>query len=119
MDRLSRDLYLQAFEIGFMRAEATAFQEFFADLMEARFVGDFQRVTTWGAQDDLKNDGYLQSERRVFQCYGPQLMADATALRKIAEDFAGAVEHWSAHMDTWTFVHNQRRGLPAPVVRHG
>jgi hypothetical protein len=39
-------------------------------------------------------------------------------LSKIDSDFAGALQHWSRHFDCWTFVHNDRDGLGAPIVAH-
>jgi hypothetical protein len=69
----------------------------------------------WGNVGDKKNDGYLKSERRLFQVYAPNEMTAAEAKKKIAEDFAGALEHWGKHFDKWAFVHNAYDGLPPHV----
>lgn len=39
-------------------------------------------------------------------------------IEKIDEDFAGALNHWPEFMKVWTFVHNCKKGLPAPVAQH-
>jgi len=62
MDRSSRAFYELVFENKFLRLRASAFQDFFADLMEKGYPGgDFIRVRPWGRQGDRKNDGYLRS----------------------------------------------------------
>jgi hypothetical protein len=66
----------------------------------------------WGNQGDRKNDGFLKSERRLFQVYAPNEMEAAKAKTKITADFEGAKEHWGKHFDKWTFVHNATDGLP-------
>jgi hypothetical protein len=80
--------------------------------MEKCYPGDFQRVRPWGREGDRKNDGYLRSKRILFQVYAPSgvMRADAT-VRKIDEDFNGALPYWEQYFDTWVFVHNSRNGL--------
>ncbi len=115
MDNFARAYYEQLFKVRFMEDRGTAFQDFFSDLMEKRYPGDFHRVTAWGSMGDLKNDGYLGSERRVFQCYAPHDGEAARTNAKMESDFEGAVEHWRPQMDKWVFVNDSRLGVPAPV----
>ncbi len=112
---LSDAYYEQKFEIAFLRAKAGAFQTLFEQLMGLAYKADFMACRPWGSQGDRKNDGYLKSERRLFQVYAPNEMDAAAAKAKIAEDFEGAKEHWRSHFDSWVFVHNATGGLPPHV----
>ena len=107
--------YEQKFENEFLRAKGDAFQTFFERLMGLAYKADFMACRPWGNQGDLKNDGFLRSERRLFQVYAPNEMGATKAKAKISEDFAGAKEHWGEHFDTWVFVHNATAGLPPHV----
>ena len=107
--------YEQKFEVEFLRAKGDAFQTFFERLMGLAYKGDFMACRPWGNQGDRKNDGFLKSERRLFQVYAPNEMDAAKAKAKITEDFQGAREHWGKHFDNWVFVHNATDGLPPHV----
>ncbi len=116
-----RDVELEWFALRFQGAmltrRGTAFQDFFADVMEAAHPGDFERVRPYGSKGDLKCDGLLRSEGRVFQVYAPRETKESAMVAKIATDFAGAKKHWKAEMRGWTFVHNDTEGLPPGVVK--
>lgn len=112
--KLSDAYYEQRFENEFLRAKGDAFQTFFERLMGLAYKADFMPCRPWGNQGDRKNDGFLKSERRLFQVYAPNKMDATKAKTKIAEDFNGAMEHWGKRFDKWTFVHNADR-LPPQV----
>lgn len=107
--------YEQKFENEFLRAKGDAFQTFFERLMGLAYKADFMACRPWGNQGDRKNDGFLKSERRLFQVYAPNEMGAAKAKAKITEDFKGAREYWAKHFDNWVFVHNATDGLPPHV----
>lgn len=109
--------YEQKFENEFLRAKGDAFQTLFERLMGLAYKADFMACRPWGNQGDRKNDGFLKSERRLFQVYAPNEMNAAKVKAKIKEDFAGAKEHWAIHFDKWVFVHNATDGLPPHVQR--
>ncbi len=112
---LSDAYYEQKFEIEFLRAKGDAFQTLFERLMGLAYKADFMACRPWGNQGDRKNDGFLKSERRLFQVYAPNEMEAAKAKSKITEDFEGASAHWGEHFDKWVFVHNATDGLPPHV----
>jgi C-terminal domain 10 of the ABC-three component (ABC-3C) systems len=112
-----RDWYELKFALEFRSRLGTAFQDFFASIMERGYPTDFQKVKPYGNNGDKKCDGYHRSLRRVYQVYAPEKMQVASTNRKIQEDFTGAVEHWATSMSTWVFVHNQWRGVPADVLQ--
>ncbi len=114
---LSDAYYEQKFEIEFLRAKGDAFQTFFERVMGLAYKADFMPCRPWGREGDRKNDGYLKSERRLFQVYAPNEMDGARAKAKITEDFEGAKEHWRRHFDSWVFAHNATDGLPPHVQR--
>ncbi len=116
-----RDVELEWFGLKFQGAahtkRGTAFQDFFADIMEAVHPGDFERVRAYGNKGDLKCDGFLRSQGIVFQVYAPRQMKEAPLLKKIRVDFDAAKTHWKNEMRGWTFVHNDFEGLPPDVVK--
>jgi glycosyltransferase involved in cell wall biosynthesis len=65
---------------------------------------------------DRKNDGYLKSERLLFQVYAPNELKASQTITKIREDFTQALQHWKEHFDSWVFVHNATSGLPPQVI---
>jgi hypothetical protein len=107
--------YEQKFENAFLRANGTEFQTLFERLMGLRYKADFMPCRPWGNRGDRKNDGFLRSERSLFQVYAPNSMNEGRARAKITEDFNGAKEHWRKHFDKWVFVHNATEGLPPHV----
>ncbi len=111
-----RDAYFeQKFENEFLRAKGGTFQTFFERLMGLAYKADFIACRPWGKQGDHKNDGFLKSERQLFQVYAPNAMSAATARAKITADFVGAKQYWGKHFDKWVFVHNAIDGLPPHV----
>ncbi|WP_156338289.1 ABC-three component system protein [Chondromyces crocatus] len=101
----------------FLRKQGTAFQDFFADMMDAVHPSDFERVRPYGNHGDLKCDGYLRSRGLVFQVYAPREMKLPALKRKISVDFNGAKKHWKKEMRGWVLVHNDADGLPAEAVK--
>ncbi len=112
---LQEAYYEHEFEILFLRAKGNTFQEFFEKLMGFAYKADFMACRPWGNRGDRKNDGFLKSERRLFQVYAPNEMTESKAIKKIQEDFEGALLHWGEHFDRWVFVHNADGGLPPHV----
>lgn len=107
--------YELRFENAFLRAKGDEFQTFFERLMGLAYKADFMACRPWGNVGDHKNDGFLKSERRLFQVYAPNVMTAKKAIAKITEDFDGAKIHWGKHFNKWTFVHNATDGLPPHV----
>ncbi|MHB8555682.1 MAG: ABC-three component system protein, partial [Candidatus Dormibacteria bacterium] len=104
------------FDWQFSRIEGEAFQAFFCDLMGRAYPGDFIPTRPWGRQGDRKNDGYLKSQRQLFQAYAPSRYVGSTLTSKMEEDWAGAIAHWKEFFSEWTFVHNDVKGLGPAVV---
>ena len=101
MDKASRAYYGVVFDRNYCKMRGNEFQNFFADLMEKRYPGgDFIRVRPWGKTGDRKNDGYLKSQRTLFQVYAPNEMSETEAIGKINDDFSGALPYWREYFDT-------------------
>lgn len=116
MDTIARSYYEHKFEIAFLKAKGDAFQTLFEQVMGKAHLEDFIPCRPWGSLGDRKNDGYLKSERTLFQVYAPNEMTAAAAIAKIEEDFAGAMPHWQQYFDKWVFVHNAYDGLSPQIV---
>lgn len=117
MESLEKAYYEEKFKNAFLKAKGNAFQTFFNELMERVYKGDYMPCRPWGNRGDRKNDGFLKSERRLFQVYAPNEMSEKKAIDKIEEDFAGAKDFWGKHFDRWTFVHNAYDGIPPHVQK--
>ena len=116
MDDITRSHYEHVFEIAFLKAKGDAFQTLFEQVMGKAYPADFIPCRPWGKAGDHKNDGYLKSERTLFQVYAPNEMKAAEAVAKIEKDFKGALPHWKKFYDKWVFVHNAHDGLPPQIV---
>ena len=117
MEPLEKAYYEGQFEIAFLKAKGSAFQTFFNELMERAYRSDYMPCRPWGNRGDRKNDGFLKSERRLFQVYAPNEMTEKKAICKIDEDFEGAKDFWGKHFDKWAFVHNAYDGIPPHVQK--
>lgn len=116
MMNLTQAYYEQRFEILFLRSKGNEFQTFFERLMGLAYKADFMACRPWGNVGDRKNDGFLKSERCLFQVYAPNEIDASKAIAKITEDFEGARVHWGTHFDKWVFAHNATDGLPPHVL---
>jgi|WetSurSiteA1Bulk_404760.scaffolds.fasta_scaffold07473_1 hypothetical protein len=117
MDKWCRSWYEFAFEKEYHKSRGNSFQDLFCDIMERCHPQDFQRVRPWGRYGDEKNDGYMKSERMLFQIYAPNEMTQERTLSKIEADFNGALPYWKDYFDKWVFTHNSRQGLSAAVLK--
>ncbi len=117
MESLEKAYYEVKFENAFLKAKGNAFQTFFNELMGRAYKGDYMPCRPWGNRGDRKNDGFLKSERRLFQVYAPNKMTEKEAIDKIDEDFEGAKDFWGEHFDKWAFVHNAHDGIPPHVQK--
>jgi hypothetical protein len=117
MDELTQAYYELRFTVEFLRSNGDTFQGFFDCIMGFAYPADFIAVRPFGNIGDRKNDGYLKSERTLFQVYAPNELSQAETMAKINADFVGALPHWKAHFDTWVFVHNSTKGLPPDVAK--
>ncbi len=87
MESLEKAYYDVRFENAFLKAKGNAFQTFFNELMGRAYKGDYMPCRPWGNRGDRKNDGFLKSERRLFQVYAPNKMTGRKTIDKIEEDF--------------------------------
>ena len=91
MDATQRYCYGLNFKNVFLTEKGKAFESFFARVMTCGFTGDFQPVRPYGAQGDLKCDGFRASDGTVFQCYAPdaicrgQVFSDSPIVKKQAQ----------------------------------
>ena len=64
----------------FLVKNGNEFEDWFSEIMELRYPGDFTRVSPWGADGDQKNDGYLRSKRMLFQVYAPETLQESSSV---------------------------------------
>lgn len=114
---LQQAYYELQFENLFLKSKGNTFQEFFEKLMGLAYRANFMACRPWGNRGDRKNDGFLKSEKQLFQVYAPNEMKESKAIKKITEDFVGAKKHWNTLFNQWVFVHNATSGLPPHVQK--
>jgi hypothetical protein len=114
--RFQDAFYELKFENAFLQARGNEFQTFFNRLMGFAYKADYIASRPWGKVGDKKNDGFLKSDKCLFQVYGPNELSESVAKRKITEDFEGALFHWKSDFEKWVFVHNSTQGLPPHVI---
>lgn len=91
-----------------------AFEDFFHRLMEAVDPGFFPVGTSQG---DQGADGLAVSGRKLYACYGPQVLRPRDARAKLRGDFGKALANRAGDFDTFVFAHNELRGLPPEVTK--
>lgn len=116
MDQQAVTYYELRFRAQYLELNGAAFQDLFVAIMTKAHPADFFACRPWGRLGDRKNDGYLKSERTLFQVYAPNEMRLAEVTGKIETDFKEALPYWREHFDTWVFVHNSHIGLPPDVI---
>lgn len=87
------------------------YEDFFSNFGSTLWGADFERWKPQGPLGDFKCDGYLISQKKVFQCYAPEHLQSAKAETKIVDSFDGAKAHFGDRMQNWCFVHNSISGL--------
>ena len=117
MDNMERAFYDMKFDLEFQSKTANEFQSFFSAIMTARYPGDFVATRTWGQDGDQKCDGYMLSVGTFYQVYAPDELDAKSAVKKMNDDFAGALEKWKDKISTWVFVHNARVGVPPHILQ--
>ena len=118
VDEVQTAVYGLLFQVAYLEKKGVEFDDWFNRLAGAAYGDDFESIRPYGRSGDYKCDGRRLSSRTVFQCYAPERMDERLLIRKIDEDFHGALTHWRDWMAEWTFVHNARQGLPPRVLKH-
>lgn len=116
MNAFKRAYYELTLKIVVWEKTANAYQDFFSDLMNKCYPGDFISSRTWGSMGDRKNDGYLQSTRTLFAVYAPDQGPAENTAAKMESDYNGGMAHWGDRVVCWIFVHNAVRGLSPRVM---
>ncbi len=105
------------FQLKIYKVSGEEFQRLFENIMEYRYP-DFQSVAPWGNWGDGGNDGWIPSEKRYFQVYGPKINTNPSpvkATEKLIEDFQKLKNKWS-DIECYHFVYNDRfNKMPAPI----
>lgn len=116
MTSMERAFFDLKFDLEFQSKRANEFQLFFNKILNSRFPGDFIPTRTWGKEGDCKCDGYIISSGDFFQVYAPDELEKSVTIKKMTDDFLGAIELWGDKIKTWVFVHNSRTGVPPFVL---
>jgi hypothetical protein len=108
-----------AYSMKLQNSPGTAFQEFFATVMERAHGPDYVRIRPFGSLGDKGCDGYLRSLGRVYQCFGKlgdSAVTVSTLVSKLGDDYDLAKRELRDLMKSWCFVHNLSDGLPVDAL---
>lgn len=117
MDKMEHAFYDMKFDLEFQSKTANEFQSFFNAIMSARYPSDFIATRTWGRDGDQKCDGYILSTGSFYQVYAPDELDAKSAVKKMNDDFAGALAQWNDKIKNWIFVHNAKVGVPPHILQ--
>lgn len=110
--------YRLHFKLKLHEVEGNAFQRLASDILHGVFPG-FVPVAPAGRLGDGGNDGFVPSEGRYFQVYGPQAGSSqqpAGVVRKAQQDFAKLRTHYP-DVRRYSFVYNERyQGAPKGLL---
>ena len=73
MPETDRVLFAVMLENALLEKKEQAFEDFFVRAGTTLWGPDFEPWRPQGRLGDMKCDGYLISEKAVFQCYAPEL----------------------------------------------
>ncbi|MFE1397237.1 ABC-three component system protein [Nocardiopsis dassonvillei] len=90
------------------------FESFFHRIME---LGDPSFFPVRTRQGDLGADGLVISGRKLYACYGQQVVDHTAVRRKFRSDLTSAVANRRGEFDTFVFVHNDLRGVLPEVTQ--
>jgi hypothetical protein len=97
-----------------------SFQTLFSTIMELRNNG-FRRICAYGRKGDGGNDGYIPSEKRYYQVYGPDYSGNYDkvvhyASKKLMSDFDKISKNWEKP-NYFHFVYNDYfKGIPQDLI---
>lgn len=99
----------------------TSFESFFQKVMVQIHKEDFTNAMPWGRLGDRGNDGYLITEKTLFQCYSPYEIKATETIRKVTTDFEKSKEYWEGHIIKWVLMLGGPRvvnDVPTSVLKH-
>lgn len=113
MDDITIAWYGLHIENSLLKKNEQEYEDFFCSVMKSKYLDDFQLIKAAGRDGDGKADGYLISEKCVYQSYAPSSGFNKNKLiKKIEGDFKGALDKWGESLEKWVFLHNSQEGLP-------
>ena len=110
---------LKFLESRILRSDGQAYEDLFCEVMVAANP-NFKTVKPHGRIGDRKNDGFDSVVGLFCQVFAPENLhkSEGSALKKLAEDFAGLLAHWPhiAPIKEFWFVLNDRyKGTTHPI----
>ena len=108
--------YNFAFNCKFSSCNQNEFEDWFRNMMECIYKGDFEFIKSGGQYGDKKCDGRIISKEIIFQCYAPESPATfaKNAPKKIKDSFPEVLEYWP-NIKIWKFIHNNIDGIGTSI----
>ena len=104
------------FNENFLTKNKQEFEDWFVQLGKLSYGHVFEAIKAHCNLGDSKTDACIPSEGIVFQVYAPETFNLNRCKYKLKSDFEGALKYWGTKLKKWIFVHNQRGGLPMPII---
>lgn len=118
---MSLEWYDMCYKSKLTELNGTSFETFFQEVMVHIHKENFTNAMPWGSIGDRGNDGYLITEKTLFQCYSPNEVKAAATIKKITTDFEKSKEYWGKHINKWVLMLGGRlvvNDVPTPVLKH-
>ncbi|WP_338655559.1 ABC-three component system protein [Sporosarcina psychrophila] len=118
---MNREWYEMCYRSKLTELDGTSFETFFQEVMVQIHKKDFTNAMPWGSLGDRGNDGYLVTEKTLFQCYSPYNIKAATTIQKITTDFEKSKQYWGDHINKWVLMLGGPRvsnDVPTSVLKH-
>lgn len=118
---MNREWYDMCFNSKLTELDGTSFESFFQKVMVQIHKEDFTNAMPWGRLGDRGNDGYLITEKTLFQCYSPYEIKATETIRKVTSDFEKSKEYWAGHIKKWVLMLGGPRvvnDVPTSVLKH-
>lgn len=107
------DWFKAQHRVRFSLSKGDEFEDYVAAVLQ-QFHSDYINPTPKGSLGDGGSDGFAESGRICYACYGSraQTASEAALKRKVQSDFERATTCWAA-FTTWRFITNCS---PGPIV---
>ncbi|MCG7344362.1 hypothetical protein MHZ92_09465 [Sporosarcina sp. ACRSL] len=118
---MNTEWYEMCYKSKLTELNGTSFEAFFQEVMVQLHKENFTNAMPWGTLGDRGNDGYLITEKILFQCYSPYDIKAAETIKKIATDFEKSKQYWEVHIKKWVLMLGGPRvvnDVPTSVLKY-
>lgn len=120
MDYSRLELIRRHFKLKIHESDGVIFQNLVEDILSKKYKYNFVSVRPYGKLGDMKNDGFISSEKIYFQIYGPENLSKSlnNAITKAKIDINGLLTMWKDAETIIYLVNDKYLSVNAPDHLH-